>query len=174
MAAAISAGPPKAAMMHTVPPRSSGPIPTLGAAASHSSSLRQATDTVNIAMLPAMAVLGSPSSPAVITALGSMTSSAARTQSEVSTLSGTGIMVAMKSCCTVSSSRHPTSRACSSFSGDLQGLLRTSLNYWQGRSLVFPPIKSPMLVRASQSRLVLLSRVSCTFKRMSQSAINLG
>ena len=97
VAAAISLGPPKAAMTHTIPSRSPGPIPSWGAASAHSSSFRQATDTENAAMLPAMAVCGSPSSPAVITALGSMTSSAARTQEDVSTLSGTGMMVAMNS-----------------------------------------------------------------------------
>ena len=114
MAFAISAGPPSSAMMHTIPSRSSGSIPSLGAAAAHSSSFRQAIATVNAAILPAMAVWASPSSPAVITGLGSMTSSAARTQLEVSSLSGTGTMVVMKIRSTVSSSRHPMSRACSS------------------------------------------------------------
>ena len=67
-------------MMHTIPSRSPGPIPSRGAAAGRSWSFRQAMATVNAAMLPPMAVWESPSSPAVITARESMTSSPARTQ----------------------------------------------------------------------------------------------
>ena len=64
-----------------------------------------------------MALLGSPSIPAVMTALGSMTSKAARTQSEVFSLSGAGpgTNPARKIRAKVSSSRHPMYLVC--FSG---------------------------------------------------------
>ena len=116
IAAAISLGPPSASMRHCIPARSSGLIPISGLAASHSSSFRQAMVTVSAAMLPAMAVPGSPSKPAVMTFLGSMTSKAVRTQVDVSRLSGSvpGTNPARKSLAKVSSSRHWVSSACSS------------------------------------------------------------
>ena len=88
----------------------------MGAVASHSRSFRHATVTENAAMLPAMALPGSPSMPAVMTALGSMTANPARTQSDVSWLSGSGpgTNPARKILARVSSSRHPMSLACSS------------------------------------------------------------
>ena len=65
-------------------------------------------------MLPAMALPGSPSMPAVMTSLGLITSNAARTQSEVSWLSGPGpgTNPARKILATVSSSRHPKNLVC--------------------------------------------------------------
>ena len=88
----------------------------MGAVSSHSRSFRQATVTENAAMLPAMALPGSPSMPAVMTALWSMTANPARTQSDVSWLSGSGpgTNPARKILARVSSSRHPMSLACSS------------------------------------------------------------
>ena len=76
IAAAICPGPPSASIRHCIPARSSGLIPNMGAVASHSWSVRQATVTESAAMLPAMALPGSPSKPAVMTALGSMTANA--------------------------------------------------------------------------------------------------
>ena len=43
-------------MTQTIPSRSSGSIPSRGAAFTHSSSSKQATATLNAAMLPPMAV----------------------------------------------------------------------------------------------------------------------
>ena len=77
IAAAIGPGPPRATKRHCISSRSSGPIPNEGAVSSHSSSVRQAMVTENATMLPAIALSGSPSIPAVMTALGSMTSNAA-------------------------------------------------------------------------------------------------
>ena len=115
IASAISPGPPSWAKRHCIPSRSPGPIPVLDAAAAHSSSFRHAVVTENAAMLPAMALPGSPSIPAVMTSLGSMTANPARTQSEVSRLSGPepGANPARKILATVSSSRHPMNSACS-------------------------------------------------------------
>ena len=113
---AICPGPPKAAKRHCIPTRSSGPIPTCGAEVSHSSSFRHAIVTNSPVMPPAMALAGSPSMSAVMTAFGSMTSNAARTQSEVSWLNGPGpgTNPARKILARVSSLRHPMSLACSS------------------------------------------------------------
>ena len=121
IAAAISAGPPSWSKRHCIPSRSSGPIPVFDAASSHSSSFRHAIVTESAAMLPAMALPGSPSIPAVMTALGSMTSNAARTQSDVSWLSGSGpgTNPARKILATVSSSRHPKNLVCSSLGAEL-------------------------------------------------------
>ena len=120
IAAAIGPGPPRATKRHCIPSRSSGPIPVFDAASSHSSSFRQAIVTESAAMLPAMALPGSPSIPAVMTSLGSMTSNPARTQSEVSWLSGLGpgTNPARKILARVSSSRHPMSLACSSLDAE--------------------------------------------------------
>ena len=103
-------------MRHCIRSRSSGPIPTCEAVASHSWSVRQAIVTENAAMLPAMALPGSPSRPAVMTSLRSIASNAARTQSEVSWLSGSGpgTNPARKILARVSSSRHRMNSACSS------------------------------------------------------------
>lgn len=67
-------------------------------------------------MLPAIAAAGSPSRPAVMTALGSISLNAARMQVEVSRLRGpeSGTNPARKALATVSSSRHFISSACSS------------------------------------------------------------
>ena len=71
-------------------------------------------------MLPAMALPGSPSIPTVMTVPGSMTANPARTQSEVSWLSGPGpgTNPARKILARVSSSRHPMSLACSSLGAE--------------------------------------------------------
>ena len=65
-------------------------------------------------MLPAMALPGSPSMPAVMTSLGLITSNAARTQSEDSWLSGPGpgTNPARKIRSMVSSLRHPKNLVC--------------------------------------------------------------
>ena len=120
IASAISPGPPIWSKRHRIPSRSSGCIPGIDAAASHSSSFRHAIVTESAVMLPAMALPGSPSIPAVMTVLGSMTANPARTQSEVSWLSGPGpgTNPARKILATVSSSRHPMSLACSSLGAD--------------------------------------------------------
>ena len=114
IALAISAVPPSSAKRHCIPTRSSGLIPNMGAVASHSWSVRHATVTDNAAMLPAMALPGLPSIPALMTSLGSMTSNAARTQSEDSWLSGPGpgTNPARKIRSMVSSSRHPMYLVC--------------------------------------------------------------
>ena len=116
IAPAICPGPPNSAKRHCIPTCSSGLIPNMGAIASHSWSVRHATVTESAAMLPAMALPGSPSRPAVMTSLGSMTSKASRTQSEVSWLSGSepGTNPARKTLARVSSSRHPTNLVCRS------------------------------------------------------------
>ena len=65
-------------------------------------------------MLPAMALLGSPSILAVMTFLGSMTANPARTQSDVSWLNGPGpgTNPARKIRSMVSSLRHPKNLVC--------------------------------------------------------------
>ena len=116
IAFAICPGPPSASMRHCHPARSCGLTPAFGAATSHSSSFRHAIVMERAVMLAAMALSGSPSIPAVIAFLGSMTSNTDRRQVEVSGLSGSGpgTNPAMNSCAMVSSSRHPMSRSCSS------------------------------------------------------------
>ena len=116
IASAIWPGPPSWSKRHRIPSRSSGRIPIIDAAASHSSSFRHAIVTESAVMLPAMALPGSPSMPAVMTVLGSMTANPARTQSDVSWLSGPGpgTNPARKSRAIVSSARHPMNLACSS------------------------------------------------------------
>ena len=116
IASAISPGPPSASMRHTIPARSCGPIPTCGAVASHSWSFRHAIVTKSAAMFPAMALPGSPSIPAVMTVLRSMTSNAARTQPEDSWLRGPGpgTNPARRILARVSSSRHLMNSAWSS------------------------------------------------------------
>ena len=116
IAAAISLGPPSSSRTHCIPSRSPGAIPNLGAAASHSSSFRQARVTENPAMLPAIAAPGFPSIPAVITARGSISLNADRTQMDVSTLRGpeSPTNSARKTLARVSSSKHPISLACPS------------------------------------------------------------
>ena len=68
-------------------------------------------------MLSAMALPGSPSIPAVMTSLGSVTSNAARKQSEAISLSGSEPVTnpVRKILASVSSLRHPISLACSSW-----------------------------------------------------------
>ena len=114
IAPAICPGPPNSAKRHRIPSRSSGPIPTCGPAVSPSSSFRHAIVTNSPAMRPAMALPGSPSIPAVMTALGSMTANPARTQSEDSWLSGSGpgTNPARKIRSMVSFSRHPKNLVC--------------------------------------------------------------
>ena len=114
IAVAIGPGPPSSAKRHCIPTRSSGLIPNMGAVASHSWSVRHATVTDNAAMIPAMALPGSPSMPAVMTAPESTTANPARTQSDVSWLSGPGpgTNPARKILARVSSSRHPTNLVC--------------------------------------------------------------
>ena len=141
IASAISPGPPSWSRRHTVPSRSSGRNPIPRVVASHSSSFRHATVTENAAVLPAMALPGSPSMPAVMTFLGSMTSNPARTQSDVSWLSGSGpgTNPARKILARVSSSRYPMSLACS------------SLNVWPGPARVRASLSGSSPIHASSS-----------------------
>ena len=125
IASAICLGPPNADMRHRASSRSPELIPISGPARSHSSSFRHAVVTISAAMLPAMALPGSPSNPAVMIVLGSMTSKAVRTQVEVSGLSSVsvpGITVpstnpAKKRRSRVSSSKQPKSSASTSGAG---------------------------------------------------------
>ena len=145
IASAIFPGPLSWSRRHCIPTRSSGRIPICGAVVCHSSSFRHAIVTESAAMLPAIALSGSPSMPAVMTALGSMTSKAARTQSEVSWLSGAGpgTNPARKIRARVSSSRHPMYLVClSGFSpihsfsaSDSSENIALDSSGWRGASL---------------------------------------
>ena len=145
IAPAICPGPPRATKRHCIPTRSSRLIPTCGPEASHSSSFRQAIVTNSPVMLPAMALPGSPSMPAVMTALGLMTSNAACTQSEDSWLSGVGpgTNPARKIRSMVSSLRHPKNLVClSGFSpihassvSDSSESIAPESSSWRGTSI---------------------------------------
>ena len=93
IACAIFPGPPRVSNRHCWSARSCGSISIIGGARFHSSSVRHAVVTVATAVLAAVALpalSASSSMPAVMTSWGSTTANAARTQSDVSRLIGSG------------------------------------------------------------------------------------